>query len=304
MSGDPVSLSIAVCTRNRPGDLADCVRSILGNPGDFDLIVIDQSDTPVALDNVTEFAADRRLRHLTSATRGLSRARNEAMAAAGTELLAFTDDDCRVSPRWVEGIRGLFERESDLGLAYGRVIVPQELWQIGFTAGFEPAGEIRHRGRLPRPLEPWGIGANMVVRRRTAVELGGFDPFLGAGTSLHAGEELDLALRMMGAGHTVAYTKTFEVTHLGVRPYALARALYRNYDVGTGAAYAKNLRLGTPGVRGLFFRTLLLQLKAVLSALARGRRPHGLGQIVATLTGATKGMLLKLNRGRHSFEDR
>ncbi len=198
---------------------------------------------------------------------------------------------CR--PAGSRASRGLLEEESDLGLAYGRVIVPQESRQIGFTfAGFEPAGEIRHRGRLPdhRRLRHRREHGGASAHRGGA---GWLRSFSRRGHFLHAGEELDLALRMMGAGHTVAYTKTFEVTPLGVRPYARARALYRNYDVGTGAAYAKNLRLGTPGVRGLFFRTLLLQLKAVLAALARGRRPHGLGQIVATLTGATKGIAIR-----------
>jgi len=302
MLRESAGLAIAVCSRNRRDDLIDCVRSILSNPGDFQLIVVDQSDVPAALETVSEFAQDGRLRYIASTSRGLSRARNEALRATQAELLAFTDDDCRVSGHWVEGIRRLFASEPNLVLAYGRVIVPEELWKIGFTASFEPAAEIRYKGRLPAPLEPWGIGANMALHRQTALNLGGFDACLGAGTPLHGGEELDLTMRALGEGHTVGCTNVFEVTHLGVRPHAIASAQYRNYAVGAGAAYAKNIRLGTPGVCALFLRTLLLQLSTALSTAATGRRPRGLGLTLATLVGAVKTLRLKLNHNTRSFE--
>jgi glycosyltransferase involved in cell wall biosynthesis len=296
-------LAIAVCTRNRGDDLVECVRSILANPGEFQLVVVDQSDVPTALDTNAEFAGDRRLLYRSSTTRGLSRARNEALQATDAAVLAFTDDDCRVPAHWVQDIADLFAAEPSLALAYGRVIAPEELWKIGFIASFEPATEVRYRGRLPEPLEPWGIGANMVLRRRVAIDLGGFDPRLGAGTTLHGGEELDLTMRMIGAGHEVACTNAFEVTHLGVRPHAIARAQYRNYAVGAGAAYAKNIRLGTRGVGVLFRRTLLLQIKVALMGLARGRRPQGLGLTLATLRGAAATLRLKLDREQQRFGD-
>ena len=298
------SIAVAVCTRNRPGDLVECVRSILANAGDFELIVIDQSDVPVALHTHAEFANDARLRYLSSPSRGLSRARNEALRVTQARLIAFTDDDCRVSSHWVRNIENLFAAEPDIVLAYGRVVVPEDLWKIGFTASFEPATEVRYKGRLPEPLEPWGIGANMALSRETTMDIGAFDAFLGAGTPLHGGEELDLAMRAMGAGHTVACTNAFEVTHLGVRPHAIAREQYRNYALGAGAAYAKNIRLGTPGARAFFLRTLALQFRAALSEVLSGRRPHGLGMTLATLRGALKTLGLKLNHELHSFEVR
>jgi hypothetical protein len=204
----------------------------------------------------------------------------------------------------VQGIHKLFSSEVDLAIAFGRVVVPEELWKIGFTASFEPKSEVRYKGRLPEPTDPWGIGASMVLRRQAALDLGGFDPFLGAGTPLHGGEELDLAMRAMGAGHTVGCTNAFELTHLGVRPHAIARVQYRNYAIGAGAAFAKNIRLGTPGARTFFFNVLTLQLKSAARAVLSGRRPHGLGMTLATLTGAVKTLRLKLNRQMRSFEAR
>jgi glycosyltransferase involved in cell wall biosynthesis len=304
MIGNLAGVAIAVCTRNRPGDLIECIRSILAIPGDFELLVVDQSDVPTPIDAIPEFSGDRRLRYHASMSRGLSRARNEALRATQAEVLAFTDDDCRVSPLWIRSFSQLFASEPDLALAYGRVTAPEHLWKVGFIATFEIQGSVRYKGRLPEPLEPWGIGANMVLRRRVVMDLGGFDPFLGAGTPMYGGEELDLTMRAIGAGHAVVCTGDFEVTHLGVRPHAIARAQYRNYAIGAGAAYGKNMRLGTPGVRALFSRTMLQQLKGVLSAAARGRRPRGLGMLLATLSGAVQTLKLKLNRQMRSFEER
>jgi hypothetical protein len=304
---DPTSiprpdLSVAVCTRNREQDIAPCLASILANTdADFEVVVVDQSDAPRSRAWLKSAMDDTRVRHRRSPSRGLSRARNEAVEASRGHLIAFTDDDCRVPSDWVARIRAFFSAHADVSLAFGRVIAPPELRARGYLAGFEP-DDICYRGRFPSPMIQWGMGANMAFRRTAIDRAGGFDPCLGAGARLSAGEELDFEMRVIGAGLAVAHTNEFELTHLGVREHAAARALFRSYAIGTGAAYGKNLRLRTPRVVPLFASWLVQQGTAVARASAAGRRPSGAGVLLTTLEGCVRAMRLPLDQDRKSFK--
>ena len=57
---------------------------------------------------------------------------------------------------------------------------------------------------FPYSAGTFGTGANHAVRRSFALELGGYDEALGPGTIASAGEELDLFLRVIQAGWTLA----------------------------------------------------------------------------------------------------
>ena len=296
MSVPQSDLSVAVCTRNREQDIAPCLASILANTdADFEVVVVDQSDDSRSRAWLKSAMDDFRVRYRQSASRGLSRARNEAVEASRGHLIAFTDDDCRVPADWVARIRAFFSAHADVSLAFGRVIAPPELRARGHLSGFEP-DDSYYRGRFPSPMIHWGMGANMAFRRTAIDRAGGFDPCLGAGAELSAGDELDFEMRVIGAGLTAAHTNEFELTHLGVREHAAARAVFRGYAMGTGAAYGKNLRLRTPRVVPLFTSWLVQQGTAVAKASAAGRRPNGAGVLLATLEGCVRAMRLRLDR--------
>lgn len=296
-------LSVVVCTRNRPEDLRACVASILTSPSrDFELLVIDQSDAAsVAAANIAAlYAEDSRLRYLPTASRGLSRARNEALAQARTGILAFTDDDCRVEPAWVDQVLAFFDARSDVAMAFGAVVAPEEVMAKGHVATFAPRDETFCR-RFPSPMEPWGIGANMAFRRETVARVGAFDPELGAGAQIPAGEELDFTIRVLGAGFAVATTPAFAVTHLGVREHAEARRLFLGYVEGAGAAYAKNVRLRTTGATELFFSWFLGMNREVARAAWQRRRPLGVGLVLAGIRGGVAALRRPLDREAKSL---
>lgn len=288
MAGVEPALSVVVCTRNRPDDLRACVASILASPNrDFELLVIDQSDGKTELAELSR--EDPRLRHVAVSSRGLSRARNEALARAGAPLIAFTDDDCRVQSDFAERVLDFFRQRPEVAMAFGKVDAPLELQQRGHVATFAPQ-ELSYRGRFPSPMEPWGIGANMAMRRVAVERAGAFDPELGAGATIPAGEELDFTIRVIGAGLVVATTGAFSVLHLGVREHAAARALFLGYMEGAGAAYAKNIRLGTPGSTPLALAWLFGVQRVVLRAALERRRPLGVGLLLAGLRGGVKAL--------------
>ena len=249
--------------------------------------MIDQSDGGASASALLPYRRDERLRYVPSETRGLSRARNECFARAKASVLAFTDDDCRVDADFVESVTRFFESRPDIALAFGRVTAPEELHAKGYVATFEP-NEVTYERSFPSPMEQWGIGANMAVRRAAFERAGAFDAALGAGAPIPAGEELDFVIRVIGAGHRVATTGAFSVTHLGVREHEAARKLFLGYVEGAGAAYVKNVRLRTPGATGLFLKWFVGSNREVVRALVTGRRPLGVGLVLAGLRGGKK----------------
>src|SRR5581483_3762558 len=182
-------VSVVVPTRDRAMAAIDCVRCILATSGFLELIVIDQSG-----DDQTELGlaaiGDDRLRYVRSPTRGVTRGRNAGIELARGEIIAFTDDDCRVSADWAGRIREIFEARPDVAVVSGRVRVPEEVQRMGYTEGFEPRTREWHH-RFPPLGRDWGITANLSIRRSTLATIGLFDPILGSGAPLRSGGEPD-----------------------------------------------------------------------------------------------------------------
>ncbi|MGH7443641.1 MAG: glycosyltransferase family 2 protein, partial [Longimicrobiales bacterium] len=102
----PVDVSIIVCTRDREQSLAATLRSLraLLVPSDLEaqLVIVDNGAGAARRSAVTDWDHSRLpVQLVTESTRGLSRARNTAVAAAAGRFLLFTDDDVRVPPNWL-----------------------------------------------------------------------------------------------------------------------------------------------------------------------------------------------------------
>ncbi len=290
-ASEPPAVSVVVSTRNRPSDIVPCIESILRNRAPaFELIVVDQSDDDASKTAVASQLADPRLRFIASTTRGLSNSRNVAVAAARAPVLAFTDDDCRVTPDWVGAVHARFAADPALALLFGGVVLRPEDRAIGYAAEFEPTIERELVGRLPDVHEPWGVGANMSVRRSVFERLGAFDPILGAGARFFAAEETDLTLRALGAGFKVVYTPDLPVTHLGVRSGADAGRLMRGYGIGLGAAITKHARLRTPGSAELLAAWLSLHARRSIGNALRGQKQPGFGLVAAVAWGSCRSL--------------
>jgi beta-glucanase (GH16 family)/GT2 family glycosyltransferase len=257
---DGRSVSVVVTTCNEPVRLRRCLHSVLASDhDDFNVVVVENRpgspDTRLMLGE--EFGDDPRLRYVEEPNRGLSSARNAGLAAATGDVVAFTDDDVVVDPAWVRRTAEAFERGDDVACVTG-LILPFELESesqvlveqfMALGKGFR-----RHTFRLPDaretlPLLPYtpgviGSGANTALRADVARELGGFSTTLGTGTPAAGGEDLDLYIRLLRAGHAVAYEPAAIVWHTHPEGSAkLRRQVYR-YGVSLGATLTKQLVAG------------------------------------------------------------
>src|SRR2546428_3615776 len=103
-----LDVSVLICTRDRSALVEGCLDSVLAcSPAPVEVVVVDQSR-----DQATRQAVDRRqgaavpVRYVRGIGKGLSRAKNQGIANCAAAVIAFTDDDCLVDPRWVEALTG------------------------------------------------------------------------------------------------------------------------------------------------------------------------------------------------------
>jgi len=296
-----VRISVVLATRHRPDQAGPCVASILANPGDhFELIVVDQSDDDATERALAAYAADQRLRYVRSQTRGLSVSRNVGIEAARAPIIAFTDDDCRVSEDWIARIEAAFAASPEAAIVFGKVSLPAGALDRGYGAEFEP-----HRREYQHCFPPadvaWGIGANMAIRRRALGQIGSFDPLLGTGSDFGGGEDTDLAIRAIAAGLKIVNAKEVSVLHLGLREGADATKLVRGYGEGVGATLAKHVRLGTRNGGRLLASWVALHARRGLHNAVRFKRPTGLGFVGGMLLGICRSFAYGVDRDRRIY---
>jgi succinoglycan biosynthesis protein ExoM len=124
----PCRAVIAVCTAKRPGMLRHCLQSIgeqiVPPQVEVDVVVVDNEGEPNNLAFVQEFAARCRfpVHYVHEPRRGISQARNAALETIrrlGADWIAFTDDDCWVSPGWLANLLDAARRHR-ADVVYGR----------------------------------------------------------------------------------------------------------------------------------------------------------------------------------------
>lgn len=283
-------LSTVVCTRNRPGPLAEIVTALLrGEDADLELIVVDQSDGPESETALSLFRSDPRLRYYRSVKRGKGAALNEGLALARGPIVVCTDDDCQPPPGWVADMTRTLESRPQAAILFCRVApVPHDR-----NAGYVPAYEISRSRSLQSVGDicgGLGIGAGMAVRRDFVTSMGGFDECFGPGAIFPSADEWDIVLRALLTGHHVYETAELTLVHDGFRTFAQGQAHARRDWLALGAVCAKPLRAGH--WRAIVIPFWLFFTRAVwppLADLLSLRRPRGLGRIVAFAQGFCRG---------------
>jgi O-antigen biosynthesis protein len=249
------SVSIVICTRDRPDELARCLASVGQQQyRHYEIVVVDNAPAGEQVRRLVEtWRADVPVRYVREPRPGLSWARNAGIAASTGEIIAWLDDDEEADPHWLAGLASGFSLSTDVGCVTGAIVPArldtsaQELFeQVGGHSndrGFSSALFARTGPQNPLyPRPPFGAGANMAFRRAALDRIGGFDVSLGAGTPTQAGEDTLAMTLVLLAGYRIAYEPAALVRHHHRRDLdSLGRQL-RGYSVGLTAFYAALLR--------------------------------------------------------------
>jgi glycosyltransferase involved in cell wall biosynthesis len=301
--GELPLLSVVVPTRGRATHIVACVGSILACVGPFELIIVDQSDGDDSRAVLSPFLADARFRYLKSTSRGVCAARNEGIEASRGDIFVCTDDDCRVPPDWLSRIEETFATEAATDVLCGRVTIPKEL-EVGggFAAFFLARYPVTTFDTLAK--RDCGITANMAFRRSAVARVGAFDRMLGSGGPLGSGGEPDFIFRALRGGLRVRNEPSIELSHLGIRRGAEIDELWKRYSFGTGAAFFKHVRLLDPqGFRVLASYLVDFGWRAVKNLLS-GRRPLGVGTVLAMLRGARASLRFDVDPATRMYRER
>jgi glycosyltransferase involved in cell wall biosynthesis len=311
------TVSVAVCTRDRPQQLERCLESLQPlvpaagrETAGFEIIVVDNAPS----DDRTREVASRfaGVRYLREPTPGLNFARNTALEQASGELLAYLDDDVVVDRGWLSGLVGAWRASPQAGFFTGQVL-PLELatpaqvafeWRGGFRRGFEREyfGETRDNDRYyPCGAGVFGTGANMAVNRRALLELGGFDVALDTGRPLPGGGDLDAFYRLIRAGHGALYEPPYLVFHQHRREISELRRQYRDSWGKSFVAFAVKSWKSDPPMRARW-RALLAwwfgKQTTDLFQSALGRVSRSPSLILSELLGGIVGLAGEYDRSR------
>jgi glycosyltransferase involved in cell wall biosynthesis len=256
------AVSIVLPTRNRLALVRLLLEEwIAQSPaGDVELIVVDDGSTDGTAGYLAEGAQRGLWITVTGTGRGPAAARNAGVRRARADVIAMTDDDCRVPADWALRLqRRLMETGADVVGGAVRVDprapLPSRLSQA-ITNGFVTAGA--------RDAEPFLTSNNVAYRRRAIEEAGLFDEtFPAAG-----GEERELHQRLRARGGRLVYAPDIVVVHrpaLGWRGFVRQQSAY---GAGARLFYRRGRRLGAHRPRRFSARRYTRALFGAMAELA------------------------------------
>lgn len=222
----PCDVTVVVPVRDRLPELARCLSAVAGAVPV--LVVDDGSRDRTGIAALCREHGARLLRLEVNA--GPAAARNAAVVATATSLVAFLDSDCVPPANWLADLVGHFQdplvgavAPRVRGPANGRRVLARYAWARGpldlgcWEAPVRPGGPV-----------PYVPTAALVVRRAALDGGTAFDP------ALRYGEDVDLVWRLHDAGWRVRYDPRTVVEH--GEPERWAGWLRRRYRYGGSAA--------------------------------------------------------------------
>jgi GT2 family glycosyltransferase len=203
-------LSVIVCTHNRPHDLERCLDGLASLDDPVEVVVVDSASEPPARELVTGFEGRiPALRYVRVDEPGHSRARNRGVVEAGSELIAFLDDDASPRSDWARRIVEAFEADPEIGCVGGACHplfpdVARPPWLSDRLLQFAAITRFGPDAREARSSAEWPFGANMAFRRQALAQAGPFSESLGReGDNLLSGDDSALIEAVRRAGWTI-----------------------------------------------------------------------------------------------------
>jgi glycosyltransferase involved in cell wall biosynthesis len=240
---NPYQITVVISTYNRSDMLHSALDSVLvqEDPGvPYEVIVVNNNSTD-STGEILESYLKRHsnLRYVFEGRQGVSYARNTGLAHARAPIIAFADDDVRVSKDWIAGIKREFEAHPDVDCIGGRVLprwtTPAPAW-------------LTREQWMPLALQDYGdepfyvdalnplclVSANLAFRRTVFAETGLFSTDLqrikdGIGST----EDAELLERYWRTGRRCLYVPDLLV-ETDVPPDRMTMAYHRRWHAGHG----------------------------------------------------------------------
>src|SRR5947209_14310768 len=211
---------IGIVTRNRAAVLPTAVDSALAQDyPNYGICVLNDGSTDATSELATDYPQVAFINW--SQSHGYVAARNYLMRNLAADYFVSLDDDARfLKGDEITVAISFLEKHSDVAVVAFDIVSPDR-----------PATQSR---TVPR-LAPTFIGCGHVVRLAAVKQIGGYVPAPGG----YGGEEKDLALRLIDAGHKIMLLPGVHVWH---QKTEVARDLYEQHRSGVCNDFAMTLR--------------------------------------------------------------
>ncbi|UZE48044.1 glycosyltransferase [Rhodopseudomonas sp. P2A-2r] len=198
-------ITVIIPHLNQPEGLRECLESLAEqslSADRFEVIVIDNGSTSLPTTIVASYTGARLLHE---ARPGPGLARNAGARAAGGEILAFIDADCRAHPDWLASIQAAFRHAGPGQILGGDVQIWRDPSQP--ITGIEAYESIfAYRFKLYIEQHGYCGTGNLAVRRTEFDEVG---PFAG----LCVAEDMQWGQRASARGFKFNYVSDMIVYH-------------------------------------------------------------------------------------------
>jgi glycosyltransferase involved in cell wall biosynthesis len=196
-------VSFVIPVLNSERDIARCLYSIWRlhfPPEGYEVIVIDNGST----DRTPHIVRELGLNSLVVPNVHVSALRNQGVALAGGDFIAFVDADVELTPEWLHNGLAVFEDQRVVASGCFPGVPKEATW-------VQKAWDVHQRGRqrtcIPHPVA-WLPSMNLIVRRKDFLAISGFNE------QLETTEDVDLCYRLERRG-TILWNPAMEATHWG-----------------------------------------------------------------------------------------
>lgn len=190
-------VSVVVCTYNGAASLAACLGALERQTvrEQIEVVVVDDGSTDGTADVARAFDVTLVVHEV---NRGVSAARNTGIAAARAAIVAFTDDDCLPTERWIERLLPPYRQAEIVAVGGGTSVTPVVTLVHRYLVANNPLAPLELELAASEALayrimlyvrRMWSsratgspravyslAGASMSFRREVLEQVGGFDP--------------------------------------------------------------------------------------------------------------------------------
>jgi glycosyltransferase involved in cell wall biosynthesis len=275
-------LSVVVSTYNRADVLPRALESLISqdlDPGRYEIVVVDNNSTDQTRHVVESFGGrSPNVQYVFEARQGIAYGRNTGIRTAGAPIIAFTDDDVRVSGNWAATILAVMAAHPEVACIGGKVLPSwQGAWPAWLTREHWAPLALLDYGETPLYITAERrlclITANAAYRREVFGQIGMFAPHM-SWLSDH-----EILVRLWHTRGQGLYWPELTVT-ADIVPQRLHRRYHRHWHRRHGRFTAimhdeefERTTIGRfMGVPAHLYRQVAIQLAGWLSHTVRGQR--------------------------------
>lgn len=223
-----MNVSVIIPTFKRPRQLLECLEALsvqqLNEP--WEVIVVDDGTSEPVHPRVERLIASRHWRLIRQDNAGPASARNRGVSEARGDFIAFTDDDCKPEPEWLQRLLRA-ARQSPAALVGGSTV--NGLKSDFFASVSQLIVDFVYRYFNADPSDAFFLASNNILcRREQFMALGGFD----ASFSRAGAEDRDFCDRWRMRGWPILWRQEARIEHFHAQTFAQFVDLYIRYGRG------------------------------------------------------------------------